>query len=204
MLHWSIVLLAVAVLAEVSTAFHPSNNIGSNNYSSISSPSLLPIGKSSNIASPSPLSTSTSLFSRVTPDRSDPTADSADNPGDVFFAIQSDELVLGLSGSVAALVVFYSEYILSQTGCGLPAGPGGIVGAVEGLSYLEVAGIFILSLVNKVTSGSGLPAGKYGALGLAEGLSFLAVIAGVGVLAFQMTHYGYVPNAVPMEGGMCQ
>ena len=148
--------------------------------------------------------TTTSLHSRVTPDRSDPTADGADNPGDVFFAIQSDELVLGLSGTLASLIVFYSEYTLSQTGCGLPAGPGGIYGAVEGLSYLEVAGIFILSLINKVTTGSGLPAGKFGALGAAEGLSFLAVFGGIGVLAYQMIHYGYIPNAVPMEGGMCQ
>ena len=152
-----------------------------------------------------PLPTSTTpLHSRVTPDRSDPTADGADDPSDVFFAIQSDELVLGLSGTLASLIVFYSEYTLSQTGCGLPAGPGGIYGAVEGLSYLEVAGIFILSLINKVTTGSGLPAGKFGALGAAEGLSFLAVFGGIGVLAYQMIHYGYIPNAVPMEGGMCQ
>ena len=146
----------------------------------------------------------TSLYSRVTPDRSDPTADGADNPGDVILAIQNDELVLGLSGTVASLIVLYSEYTLSQTGCGLPAGPGGIYGAMEGLSYLEVAGIFILSLINKVTTGSGLPAGKFGALGAAEGLSFLAVFGGMGVIAYQMIHYGYIPNAVPMEGGMCQ
>eukprot|EP00563_Minutocellus_polymorphus_P021059 CAMPEP_0197717194 /NCGR_PEP_ID=MMETSP1434-20131217/1816_1 /TAXON_ID=265543 /ORGANISM="Minutocellus polymorphus, Strain CCMP3303" /LENGTH=207 /DNA_ID=CAMNT_0043301685 /DNA_START=82 /DNA_END=705 /DNA_ORIENTATION=- len=146
----------------------------------------------------------TSLFSRLTPDRSDPTADGADNPGDILFAIQNDELVLGLSGTLASLIVFYSEYTLSQTGCGLPAGPGGIYGAMEGLSYLEVAGIFILSLINKVTTGKGLPSGRFGALGAAEGLSFLAVFGGIGVLAYQMTHYGYIPNAVPMEGGMCQ
>jgi hypothetical protein len=151
-----------------------------------------------------PTSTTTSLHSRVTPDRSDPTADGADTPGDIIFAIQSDELVLGLSGTLASLIVFYSEYTLSQTGCGLPAGPGGIYGAVEGLSYLEVAGIFILSLINKVTTGSGLPAGKFGALGAAEGLAFLAVFGGIGVLAYQLVHYGYIPNAVPMEGGMCQ
>ena len=111
---------------------------------------------------------------------------------------------MGISGTVTALIVLYSEYTLSQTGCGLPAGPGGIYGAIEGLSYLEVAGIFILSLINKVTTGSGLPAGRMGMLGAAEGLSFIAVFAGVGVLAYQMIHYGYIPNAVPMEGGMCQ
>ena len=181
-------------LAGSASAFQP---IASTSASVKSACSFSSIGK------PLPTST-TSLHSRVTPDRSDPTADGADDPSDVFFAIQSDDLVLGLSGTLASLIVFYSEYTLSQTGCGLPAGPGGIYGAVEGLSYLEVAGIFILSLINKVTTGSGLPAGKFGALGAAEGLGFLAVFGGIGVLAYQMIHYGYIPNAVPMEGGMCQ
>jgi hypothetical protein len=40
-------------------------------------------------------------------------------------------------------------------------------------------------------------------LGAAEGLSFLAILAGVVVLVFQVVDYGYIPNAVPMDGGMC-
>ena len=40
-------------------------------------------------------------------------------------------------------------------------------------------------------------------LGAAEGLSYLAALAGLVVLALQITNYGYIPNAVPMEGGMC-
>lgn len=59
------------------------------------------------------------------------------------------------------------------------------------------------SLFTKVKTGSGLPAGPAGVLGAAEGLSFLAVLAGLVVLGFQVSEYGYVPNAVPMEGGMC-
>ena len=51
---------------------------------------------------------------------------------------------------------------------------------------------------------TGLPAGKLGLLGLAEGLSFLAIVAGVVVLGLQVTNYGYIPNAVPTEGGICQ
>ena len=27
--------------------------------------------------------------------------------------------------------------------------------------------------------------------------------AGLAVLGFQIVDYGYIPNAVPMEGGMC-
>jgi hypothetical protein len=51
--------------------------------------------------------------------------------------------------------------------------------------------------------GSGLPAGPGGVLGAAEGLSFLAIGIGLVVLVLQITNYGYIPNAVPMEGGMC-
>jgi len=42
-----------------------------------------------------------------------------------------------------------------------------------------------------------------GVLGAAEGLGFLAVLAGVVVLGFQVSDYGYIPNAVPSEGSKC-
>ena len=54
-----------------------------------------------------------------------------------------------------------------------------------------------------IFKGSGLPAGPAGLLGAAEGLSFLAIAAGLVVLVAQLTNYGYIPNAIPMEGGMC-
>lgn len=38
----------------------------------------------------------------------------------------------------------------------------------------------------------------------AEALSYLAIVYGLVVLALQIVNYGYIPNAVPMEGGMCQ
>lgn len=116
---------------------------------------------------------------------------------------ESDQVVLGVSGTVAALIVFYSEYTLKATGCGLPAGPFGLLGAAEGVSYLLVLGLVAFSLLTKVKTGSGLPAGPGGILGAAEGLSFLAIAAGLVALAFQIADYGYIPNAIPMEGGMC-
>ena len=64
----------------------------------------------------------------------------------------SDQLVLGMGGTIAALVMMYSEFVLSQTGCGLPAGPFGLVGAVEGLSYLSVVGLGGYSLYQKITT----------------------------------------------------
>lgn len=63
---------------------------------------------------------------------------------------ESDQGVLGAIGTVAALITFYSEYTLKTTGCGLPAGPLGLVGLAEGLSYLGVTGIGAFSLYTKV------------------------------------------------------
>jgi len=116
---------------------------------------------------------------------------------------ESDQTVVGVMGTAMALVTLWSEFTLKTTGCGLPAGPGGILGAVEGISYLGIIGIAAYSSYTKLKTGKGLPAGPAGVLGAAEGLSFLAVAAGLVVLGFQIVDYGYIPNAVPMEGGMC-
>lgn len=70
--------------------------------------------------------------------------------GETTIASSSDQLVLGLGGTTAALITFYSEYTLKTTGCGLPAGPFGLVGLVEGLSYLGVTGVVAFSLVKKI------------------------------------------------------
>ena len=63
---------------------------------------------------------------------------------------ESDQTLLGAAGTFASLVTFYSEFTLKTTGCGLPAGPFGLVGLVEGLSYLGVTGLVAYSLVAKV------------------------------------------------------
>lgn len=67
---------------------------------------------------------------------------------------ESDEnnIALGVAGTGAALTMLYSEFVLSQTGCGLPAGPFGVVGAVEGTSYLSVVGLGGYSIFQKVTT----------------------------------------------------
>lgn len=118
-------------------------------------------------------------------------------------AMESSTL-LGITGLIASSTVLYSESVLFNTGCGLPAGPFGLVGAIEGISYLGVVGLVGYSLYTKISTGSGLPAGKGGLLGAAEGVAYLAALAGILVLIAQITNYGYIPNAVPMEGGMCK
>jgi len=117
---------------------------------------------------------------------------------------ESDKLILGIASTAAGLITLYSEYVLKSTGCGLPAGPFGLIGAAEGLSYLGVVATGALSLYEKLKTGTGLPSGPRGILGLGEGLSITAIIVGLIVLVFQVVNYGYIPNVVPMEGAMCK
>ena len=112
-------------------------------------------------------------------------------------------LAAAILGLAAQPVMWWSLYTLKTTGCGLPAGPFGLIGAAEGVSYLVVIGFVAAALLSKVASGKGLPAGPGGLLGAAEGLSFLTAVAGLAVLGFQLSDYGYLPEAVPIEGGIC-
>lgn len=98
--------------------------------------------------------------------------------------------------------MLYSEYTLKTTGCGLPAGLFGIIGAVEGVSYLGVVGI-CANATSKYFSDQD-EGSDTGARRLATTLGVSAALVGIIVLAFQVADYGYIPNAVPMEGGMCK
>lgn len=109
----------------------------------------------------------------------------------------------GVLGTFASLVCFVSEFTLKTTGCGLPAGPFGLYGAVEGVSYLAIVGIIGASVFTKVKTGRGLPNGPFGLLGLAEGLAYLAALAGLVVAGLTVADFGELPNAVPIEGGRC-
>jgi len=129
--------------------------------------------------------------------------DSNDGADPSISLSDSESALLGVAGIVASGIMIFSESVLFRTGCGLPAGPLGLVGAAEGVSYLGAAGLVGFSIYTKVRTGTGLPAGPGGILGAAEGLSYLALLAGFCVLIAQVTNYGYIPNAVPMEGGMC-
>jgi len=126
------------------------------------------------------------------------------NTESVLSLSDKDQIALGVVGTKMSVIMLVSEYVLKTTGCGLPAGPYGLIGAVEGISYLGVTALAAFSLYTKVKTGSGLPAGPKGVLGLAEGMSFLAITAGIVVLAFQISDFGYIPNAIPIEGGICQ
>ena len=62
---------------------------------------------------------------------------------------------VGALGLLSNVVVDYSLYTLKTTGCGLPAGPFGLVGAAEGISYLAVVGLLGWSIFSKIKTGSG-------------------------------------------------
>lgn len=62
-------------------------------------------------------------------------------------------------GLLSIPVVAWSEYTLFSTGCGLPPGPSGLLGATEGVSYLVVAALALWSLSSKASTAKGLPPG---------------------------------------------
>ncbi|XWS42040.1 hypothetical protein CRYUN_Cryun17cG0134600 [Craigia yunnanensis] len=98
-------------------------------------------------------------------------------------------------GLVANPVIAWSLYTLKTTGCGLPPGPGGMIGA----SYLVVVGIVGWSLYTKAKTGSGLPNGPFGLLGAVEGLSFLSLFAILVVFGLQFFQNGSIPGPLPSD-----
>ncbi|KAL2645366.1 hypothetical protein R1flu_012953 [Riccia fluitans] len=102
-------------------------------------------------------------------------------------------------GLVAVPVVAWSLYTLKTTGCGLPPGPGGAIGALEGVSYLVILGVIGWSIYTKVKTGAGLPSGPFGLLGAVEGLSYLTFLAILVVFGLQALDFGFIPGPLPGE-----
>ena len=111
---------------------------------------------------------------------------------------------IAIALSLPALpVVGYSEYVLLTSGCGLPPGPYGLLGAAEGISYLVVAGIVLLSVFSKVKTGSGLPEGPGKLLGASEGVAFLLAFAGIVIAGYTYYKFGSLPSGIPTPGDRC-
>ncbi|XP_017257998.1 uncharacterized protein LOC108227391 [Daucus carota subsp. sativus] len=103
------------------------------------------------------------------------------------------------AGLVSNPVIAWSLFTLKTTGCGLPPGPGGSIGALEGVSYLAVVGIIGWSLYTKSKTGSGLPSGPFGLLGAVEGLSYLSLLGIIVVFGLQFVQQGSIPGPLPTE-----
>lgn len=106
-------------------------------------------------------------------------------------------LAVGVLGTMASGVCAWSTITLKTTGCGLPPGPGGSIGALEGISFLALVSIIGWSAYTKSKTGKGLPPGPYGLLGAAEGLAYLVFLAYLVVLGLNYVQLGYIPGAVP-------
>jgi hypothetical protein len=77
--------------------------------------------------------------------------DESSSNNEVFLSLsKSDQTVVGGIGIVTSTIMLWSEYVLKTTGCGLPAGPFGLLGAAEGLSYLGVIGLVSFSILTKI------------------------------------------------------
>lgn len=109
----------------------------------------------------------------------------------------SIEIIGIASGLISTPVIGWSLYTLKTTGCGLPPGPAGSIGAIEGVSYLAVLGIVGWSLYTKSKTGSGLPNGPFGLLGAVEGLSYLSLLAILVVFGLQFLEQGSIPGPLP-------
>ena len=105
-------------------------------------------------------------------------------------------LVIGaaVAGLIAQPITAWSLYTVWTTGAGLEAGPFGLLGLAEGLSFLIVPGFVFAALLTKVKTGSGLPAGPAGLLGAAEGLSFLSFIGIIVVFGLQAAGIAVPPR----------
>ncbi|MCL7032000.1 hypothetical protein MKW94_001268 [Papaver nudicaule] len=113
------------------------------------------------------------------------------------------EKVAIAGGLISNPVIGWSLYTLKTTGCGLPPGPGGSIGALEGVSYLAIVGIVGWSLYTKSKTGKGLPNGPFGLLGAVEGLSYLALLGILVVFGLQFLDQGFLPGPVPVPGDKC-
>ena len=85
--------------------------------------------------------------------------------------------VLGLA---AQPVVWTSLYFVATTGGGLPAGPFGLLGLLEGLSYVAIVGLVGSALLSRATTPE--QSARRGLLRLAQNLSLISVAVGSGSL----------------------
>lgn len=100
-----------------------------------------------------------------------------------------------VAGLISNPVVLCSLISVVNTRSGLPAGPFGLLGGLEGVSYLVIVGFTLNVLRRQVISKDEVPTGLFA---VAETLSLASVIGGLAVLLFLVKDAGCVPNAKPL------
>lgn len=99
--------------------------------------------------------------------------------------------LIGIAGLASQPIVWISLYFVKTTGAGLPSGPYGLVGGIEGLSYLAV---LILAVRNVASSNDGSDVLETAA----EKVSLLTLLVALGTLLSLVVDQGCVPNAKPI------
>ncbi|CAB9517716.1 expressed unknown protein [Seminavis robusta] len=97
-------------------------------------------------------------------------------------------------GAACQPVVWVSLYSVATTRAGLPAGPFGLVGAVEGLSYLVVVGLALSYMFSPSKEENDAKTTTI----TVEQVSLGTVTVGLLTLAWLVADQGCVPNAKPI------
>jgi hypothetical protein len=121
-------------------------------------------------------------------------------------------MLIQVLGMVSQPIVWVSLYSVATTGGGLPAGPFGLLGAVEGIAYLVVVGLAASSLFwkqpewktttssneeeKKISSSSSKSKSKL--TRLVEDMSVGTLVVGIVTLITLLMNQGCVPNAKPL------
>mmetsp|Transcript_20607 Transcript_20607/g.25481 ORF Transcript_20607/g.25481 Transcript_20607/m.25481 type:complete len:204 (+) Transcript_20607:172-783(+) len=98
--------------------------------------------------------------------------------------------ILGSMGLVSQPIVWASLYSVATSGAGLPAGPLGLLGAVEGVSYLVVVVLVARKLLLSDSSS--------GTIKTAETLSLFSLGISLLVVTNLVADQGCIPNAKPI------
>lgn len=107
--------------------------------------------------------------------------------------------IFGVSGIIAQPIVWISLYFVATTGGGLPAGPFGLIGGLEGLAYVAVVVLAAASIGKKVMGvESSSSSSGYSPIVLAERISFVTLVLALLTLMSLVVQQGCVPNAKPI------
>ncbi|GFH52694.1 hypothetical protein CTEN210_09170 [Chaetoceros tenuissimus] len=96
------------------------------------------------------------------------------------------------SGYLSIPIVGTSLFTLATTGAGLPAGPFGMIGGVEGISYLVVLGFAVSSILKMISNNNTEK------ISTVEKISLGTIILGLLILLSLVADQGCVPNAKPI------
>ena len=105
----------------------------------------------------------------------------------------------GVAGLISQPIVWSSLYLVRTTGGGYPAGPFGLVGLLEGISYLVVVTLAATyTWKNVVTGGRFYKEDIPRSVDVAERMSVITFVIALLVLLSLVVDQGCVPNAKPI------